>query len=799
VTSDETRTHAELIEEMEALRGRVVELESAAATDQVVQALRDSERRFRLTFDRAPVGVANVALDGRFLRVNQRFCDILGYTQEELLQLDFPTVTHPDTLAADWAFVKQLLEGDDETLALEKRCLRKDGSEVWGNLMVSVMRDPEGQPLYFIAVMKDISERKQAEMDLRRTQFAVDHASVSAFWIGPDARFLYVNEAACQTLDYSRDELLALTVHDIDPGFPASVWAEHWRTLRQQRSLRFESHHRAKSGRLIPVEVSINYVVFEGREYNFAFARDISERKKAEEALRESEERFRNIVQSSPMGIIMYRLDRDGRLVFTGANPAADQILGIDNSQFMGKTLEEAYPALAGTEVPPAYRRVCSEGVPWSTEQIDYEDERIGGAYEVYAFQTSPGTMAVLFLDITERKRAEAERLRLEEQLRHAQKMEAVGELAGGIAHDFNNVLTAVQGNAELLRALLPAESEQAEFAEEILKASHRAADLTRQLLAFARKGRFETAVVDVHELIREVATMLSHGIDRRIEVELDLAAENAGVLGDSSQLQSALLNLGLNARDAMPTGGTLTYSTRCLWMDEAHCRLEPYEIVPGEYIEIAVADTGVGMDRDLQQRVFEPFFTTKDRGKGTGLGLAGVYGCAKSHRGGIRVYSEPGMGSTFRLLLPLATGRDGGAAASARPQAGVVRGTGHLLLVDDEEMVRTFAASALRSLGYVVSTCTDGAEAVAFFQRNREEIDLVILDLIMPRLSGADAFARMREIDPEVKVLVSSGFNRNGTADALVAQGALGFLHKPFRIDELSQAVARHVARQEP
>ncbi|HUS92050.1 MAG TPA: PAS domain S-box protein [Phycisphaerae bacterium] len=646
------------------------------------------------------------------------------------------------------------------------------------------------------ALRERLAGLESAELELRRTQFALDHASVAVYWMGPDARFVYVNEGACRSLGYARGELLGMTVHDVDPDFPPEAWPKHWAELRRRRSFRFESRHRAKDGRIFPVEVTVNYVRFEGAEYNFAFAQDISPRKDAFRALRESEERFRSIVQSSPMGMHMYRLEADGRLVFLSANPAADRILGVDNGQFVGKDIEEAFPTLSRTDIPRRYRRICAEGGSWEIEQIDYEDERLKGAFEVHAFQTSPGTMATLFLDITDRRRAEAERQRLEEQLRHAQKMEAIGQLAGGVAHDFNNVLTAIQGNAELLKADLPAGAEPAGFVEEILKASRRAADLTRQLLAFARKGQLQTVPTDVHELIRDVAGILTHGIDRRIEVELDLRAESAGVLGDASQLQSALLNLGLNARDAMPEGGRLTFSTRQLALDEDYCRKHPFQIRPGPFIEAAVTDTGVGMDAEVRQRVFEPFFTTKKRGQGTGLGLASVYGCVKSHHGSIEVYSEPGAGTTFKVLLPLADAPEAEPGASPAPAEAPVRGSGHVLVVDDEEMVRSFAASALRGLGYTVSTCVDGAEAVSFYEDHHERIDLVVLDMIMPRLGGADTFRRLREIDPQAKVLLSSGFSHSGAADKLLRRGAVGFLHKPFRVEDLARAVAQHMRR---
>jgi len=393
---------------------------------------------------------------------------------------------------------------------------------------------------------------------------------------------------------------------------------------------------------------------------------------------------------------------------------------------------------------------------------------------------------------LTERKRAEDERRRLAEQLQQAQKMEAIGQLAGGVAHDFNNILTAIQGNAELLRLSVRKGSDEEQMVHQIVQSSRRAADLTHQLLAFARKGKFQMVLLDIHDTIYEVVSILQHSIDRRIRVQLDLSAQPSMVLGDRTQLHSALLNLGVNARDAMPNGGELTFATETCTVDEEYLRAHRPGVQPGRYVRISVSDTGTGMDKWTRQRVFEPFFTTKQVGQGTGLGLASVYGCVRSHRGGIEVDSRAGKGSTFRVLLPLA-GRPGtGAEAAAEDQP--VRGSGHVLVVDDEEMVRDYARRLLESLGYTVSTCNDGAEAVAYYRKHHGEIGLVILDLVMPRLDGRQTFRRMRQIDPEVRAILSSGYSEDYAAQGGAEEGVLDFLAKPFRIEEVSRMVARHM-----
>jgi len=394
--------------------------------------------------------------------------------------------------------------------------------------------------------------------------------------------------------------------------------------------------------------------------------------------------------------------------------------------------------------------------------------------------------------ELTERKRAEEERERLAEQLRHSQRMEAIGQLAGGVAHDFNNILTAIQGNAELLKTTVADGDERAEMVDQIVQSSRRAADLTHQLLSFARKGKFQMVLLDIHDTIHDVVSILQHSIDRRIHVALNFGAVPSTVMGDRTQLQSALLNLGLNARDAMPEGGELTFATEVCEVDEEFVGVERPGIPPGRYIRVCVTDTGTGMDKRTQERVFEPFFTTKEVGQGTGLGLASVYGCMRSHRGGIEVDSRAGQGSTFRVFLPLAEAARGHAEAEAEAQP--VRGSGHVLVVDDEEIVRNYACRALQSLGYTVATCRDGAEAIAHYRKHRRRIDLVIIDLVMPKLDGRQTFRRLREIDPGVRAILSSGYSEDYAARGGAEDGVLDFLGKPFRIEELSRMVARHI-----
>ncbi len=381
----------------------------------------------------------------------------------------------------------------------------------------------------------------------------------------------------------------------------------------------------------------------------------------------------------------------------------------------------------------------------------------------------------------------------IEQRSLQAQKMEAIGQLAGGIAHDFNNLLTAIQGNAELLQLHLADDQSKAHYAEQISRASKRAAELTRQLLAFARKGKLQVVNIDPHEVISEVANLLARSIDRRIEIRKKLHAAPPTINGDPTQLENALLNLALNARDAMPDGGTITFATRNIIIDEAFACDRPYEVIHGSYVELAVSDTGVGMSEDVQSHLFEPFYTTKDVGKGTGLGLASVYGCVKSHGGYIEVSSRPGDGTTFRVLLPSVSASD---SAQVSDQVLPVKGKGHILLVDDEELIRKYAVEALEYLGYRVSACSGGAEGIDLFRRHDREIDLVILDLVMPKMDGRETLKALRTINSDVRVLLSTGYSAHEIARDGAVEGVVGFLSKPYRIHDLAEIIARHLPR---
>ncbi|MFP4106583.1 MAG: cache domain-containing protein [Phycisphaerae bacterium] len=391
--------------------------------------------------------------------------------------------------------------------------------------------------------------------------------------------------------------------------------------------------------------------------------------------------------------------------------------------------------------------------------------------------------------EIKERKRAESEREALEEQMRQKMKMEAIGQLAGGVAHDFNNILTAIRGNAELLRMGIEEGSDESDLVGQIVQASDRAADLTAQLLAFGRKGKLQVTRFDLHDSVHETVRLLRHTLDKRIDLRLDLQAEESIIEGDSTQIQNALLNLAINARDAMPDGGRLLFVSRNVPFDPSP---DASGSSPGRAIELSITDTGVGIPQELHERVFEPFFTTKAVGEGSGLGLAGVYGSVENHNGRIQMESTPGKGTTFRILLPVVEQDKDARSDSLDDGDSGVHGSGTILVVEDEQIVRKYVARMLERFGYRVILCEDGLKGLTCFRKRRHEIDAVILDLTMPHMSGATALKRMLQIDRSIPIILASGYNGDDGVSHLMRTGAAGFVPKPYTPAALTRELKR-------
>jgi signal transduction histidine kinase/CheY-like chemotaxis protein len=394
--------------------------------------------------------------------------------------------------------------------------------------------------------------------------------------------------------------------------------------------------------------------------------------------------------------------------------------------------------------------------------------------------------------DVSERKKTEEEKHKLETQLQQAQKMESIGTLAGGIAHDFNNILMGIQGNASLMLLKIDSEHPNHEKIKNIETYVQNGTALTKQLLGFARRGKYLIKATDLNEIIDKSSSLFAR-TKKEIQVHTDLYEDLWTAEVDRGQIEQVLLNLYVNAWQAMSNGGDLYLQTENVILDRSY--VKPYKVEPGRYVKISVSDTGVGIDKKTQERIFEPFFTTKEMGRGTGLGLASVYGIIKSHSGYINVYSENERGTIFTIYLP-ASAKEVFIEEEGSP-AMLIKGTGTILLIDDEKMILDIGLELLEELGYTVLSAMNGQEAIDVFQKDQDNIDLVIMDMIMPGMGGGETFDRLKEINPEVKVLLSSGYSINGQATKILRRGCDGFIQKPFNMYQLAEKVQRILVKK--
>lgn len=494
----------------------------------------------------------------------------------------------------------------------------------------------------------------------------------------------------------------------------------------------------------------------------------------------ESSQKFKAVFEHSPITVALTSLP-DG--AFREVNQAFVEMFGYSRDEALGKTTAELAVWVHESDRNQFLEHLRDDGHVHNFEVL--MRRKTGEEFTVLfsgVLLEVAGKRSVLsaIMEITEQ-------VRLQNQLQQSQKLDVVGQLAGGIAHDFNNMLAGIMAAAELLKLRLSGDVRNLKMVDTIIDATSRSADLTRELLTFSRKGTAVLSQIRINDTIAAVISLLERTIDKRITLAASLDVDNPAIMGDQTQLQNALLNLGINARDAMPQGGTLTYTTTVKTLDDASFRLMGISLEPGRYLEIEVSDTGIGMTKDVLVHIFEPFFTTKEVGKGTGLGLAAVYGTIKSHKGELFVQSDPGVGSVFKIYLPMIEDVISLPVGSGE----AVGGNGGILLVDDEEILREVGRDLLEDLGYSVYLAEDGVQALEVFAANRGAISLVMLDMIMPRMGGMEAFLKLREEAPELKVLFCSGFSHEGTGDELLKLGAEGFIQKPYNRIDLSRALA--------
>jgi PAS domain S-box-containing protein len=795
------------------------------------EALRISEERFRKIFEESPIGIAFLGEQREIFLTNQRYRNFLGYSEAEIIELGPKGLLHPGDWEPSMALSVKLRSGEIPLFHMEQRYIRKDGSVVWSDTQISVLQDKDGQLVHTIGWVQDITERKQAEETRRLNEsrletllqlnqmtgatlhniveFAMEEAvRLTQSTIGYVA-FMNEDETVLTMHAWSRAAMRECRIDDKPLDYPVEttgLWGEAVRQRRPIITNDYQAPNPFKRGTPeghVPVLRHMNVPIRDGdrivivagvgnkpTDYDEADVRQLTllmtgmwhivQRKRDEEALRASEEKYRHVVENAHDAIF---IAQDGFIKFP--NPQLEIISGYSLEELTKKPFLEF--------VHPDDRELVS-----TTYQRRMQGEQVPTTYSFRAVNKSGSTLWVelssMFLswegrpaslnflrDITVEKK-------LESQLVHAQKMAAVGTLAGGIAHDFNNLLQAVQGYTELLLLKKTEGDEGYRELQEISRAARRGGELTRQLLTFSRKVESKLQPVDLNRIVNDVRMLLERTIPKMIKIELHLTGNLHDVNADTSQVEQILMNLAVNARDAMPDGGTLRIETKNVVLDENHRRNQP-ELSSGKFVLLAVADTGQGIDKTILENIFDPFFTTKEVGKGTGLGLAMVYGIVKSHHGHITCVSKPGEGTTFEIYLP--------AVEHSQRASTIVTGTevlrgGHetVLLVDDDDSLRELGEQILEAYGYTVMSAPDGEGALQVYQECRDRIDLVVLDLSMPGMGGALCLQGILEIDPQAKVVIASGYSFNGETEKVTETGAKAFIQKPYDVQQMLRVV---------
>jgi len=901
-----------------AVRRAVEEAEERMQRRRIETELVRRERYFRALTENALDILTLLDGEGRFIHNSPSVKRVLGYEPRELVGQSAFALIHPEELPRVLQGFDFGMRHPDRAVTLEFRFRHRDGS--WRYLEAvgqSRLDDPEIGGV--VINSRDVSDRKQAEADLRGSEQLyrlVFHGNPTPMWVfdNETLAFLEVNNAALENYGYTREEFLVMTLADIRaPGeVPALIEYLH-RLLEDARPARPSWagvwQHRKKDGSLIDVEIRWSPISFKGRSASLAMANDMTQRLRAERELRDSEQRFRELFEGSPDAVFVEGLD--GTVL--DINPAACRLHGMTREQLIGKNVSDLVPAEVreevvrdfqalvegrlqqvegvscmqdGRVVPVEVRasrvnyagkpavllhvrditdRKLAEAALRSSEMLFHSvwensvdgmrlvdengtivavneafcklvglrrDELEGKPFTViFAESEQPGQMLEEFRQrfrerVIEKQRARRLRLRngtvvtledtnslvelrgqpplllgqsrdltaqerLEEQLRQSQKMEAIGQLAGGVAHDFNNILTVIHGHASLLLAGGALTGVSARSAQQISQAAGRAASLTRQLLAFSRRQVIQPRELDMKEVVGNMTSMLGRILGEDIALQLHYSPHPAIVHADAGMMEQVLLNLAVNSRDAMPKGGVLAIRISALELD-ARVVAEHSEARAGRFICLSVTDTGCGIRPENLRRIFEPFFTTKEVGKGTGLGLATVYGIVKQHHGWIEVESGVGKGTAFKVFLPR-HGETVEINEGHSTEQTVRGGTETILVVEDEALVRELVCSVLSRHGYRILQAESGAKALEVWQASREQIDLLLTDLVMPdHLNGRELAEKLCAERPRLKVILTSGYSTDVVAKESVFRNGVNYLQKPYHPHKLALAV-RH------
>ncbi len=777
----------------EELEQRVKELEKKSLEQNSLErALRENEELLKETIESTADGILVVDKNDKISHVNNRFSQIWNIPNElietrddkNLLSYVLDQLLYPEAFLSK---VQELYNSTDEDF---DTIYFKNG-QILERYSCPLMRKDKiaGRVWSF----RDITERKQAEKALQQSEerhrLYFENISDVIFSIDPDFKIINISPSVERILGYKPEEMIGNPIQDLnvlDPDSLDKAFSDMMKVLSGERIPLSQYEFISRDGTKKFGEVSAAPLIREGNVVAMiSVARDITERKRIEDALTQSEEKYRIVLEANPDPVVVY--DMEGKVTYF--NIAFTNVFGWTLEECFGKSMDVFVPTETWPETKMMINKVLSGENFSGIETRRYTKEgsiipvSISGA--IYLGEDGDPMGSVINLrDISEQKK-------LENQLQQAMKMEAVGTLAGGIAHDFNNMLMGIQGCTSLLSFDIDSNHPNFEYLNRIEDYIKNAANLTKQLLGFARSGKYEVKPTDMNEIINKSSDMFGR-TKKEITIHKKSQADIWAVEVDPSQIEQVILNLYVNAWQAMSGTGELYLQTENVILNDND--VKPYGVKSGRYVKISVTDTGIGIDETIQHRIFDPFFTTKEVSRGTGLGLASAYGIIKSHGGIINVYSREGKGTTFNIFLPAS---DKKIVKEKMLQKEILTGTETVLLVDDEEMIIDVGRDVLEKLGYQVLTAKSGKEAIEIYKINQKKIDMVILDMVMPEMGGGDIYDKLRDVNPNIKVLLSSGYSIDGQASKILSRGCDGFIQKPFDIKFLSLEIRKILDQQ--
>lgn len=781
------------------------------------QDLIQSEAKYRNILENMEEYYLETDLRGNFVFFNDSLCRMLGYSREELQNINYRKIIPPEQHQYIFALSNEVYRTGETKKIIHHTVLTKDGSIRHIERSIVLMRSATGEPLGFSGIGRDVTQRLEAEWIIQKNErhlrLITDNIRDIIWTMDFNLQFTYLSPSVLHITGFTPEQVMKVPLKSLLPPEPDMMLEQMLSKELNQELAREASGEPIDKNKTVSFELQIlrktgeyfwaeNRISFNRDENGKPFeivgvTRDISERKKAEEALRESEKRYRMIVENMSDAIATLDLN----LQYTYQSPSIERITGYSLEDLKNLSARERLTPESGAMVEKLL-----------AEAMNNESQRRSRRFrtqtlEVEAYHKNGGTVwleitanftrgengevtgiLITSKDISERRKTAQEKEKLEKQLAQAQKMETIGRLAGGIAHDFNNMLSVILGYTDLAKLHLPNNHPVLDDIAEIKKAAIRSRDITTQLLAFSRKQIISPKVIDLNEMITHTNKALVSLIGEDIHLTCHLEDHLQMVRIDPTQIEQILMNLAVNARDAMPGGGMLTVATKNIRADDYYC--ERHEgLTPGHYVCLSVSDNGTGMDQEILQNIFEPFFTNKETGKGTGLGLATVYGIVKQNNGVINVYSEPGYGTTFNIYLPATTMEKNVQKEPEKELA--LTGKGNILLVEDDPMVLKITEGMLECLGYDVIVAETPMDSIAICENPDIDIDLVITDVVMPVMSGKELRNKLVEIRPDIKVLFMSGYPANIIAHHGVLEEGVLFIEKPFTLESLAAKVA--------